>query len=1163
MYRRMNEKDDKPIPPRRFTVRRVLIGLVAVLAVLWFVHPPVLSWGLRQALVKAAAGAGLEVEGGSVHARIGGPVVVEKLRLRAKDPAVSRTAADVSRIEIYLNWPWRAFFGEKRLLHSVVIENMRGVFDFRPEAVPPQPQPALSTEKQKEQAAATFQLLPEAIDLRRASLEFLAPDQSYFIDDVSANFSELEVGKFHAAAAEILAGPVRESLGTLEGVTAWKEGTAYLADLPLKEGLKIENFRAELARPGGLGLGLEASVYGGSLRADVSFGAEKGLLAVDAAAWASNVDAAPLSAMLGMQGKAEGVLREGRFTFRGIPEQALDGQASLRLLADDFRWNKRGWESLEVGASLIHRRLAVSDFELRQKDNTVTGNGEVTLNENLRDMAKAPFLLNASAAIKDLGALSALIGPPFDEMGGRMSLSSSISGRGGSLSGFLSIEASQMVFRGHPFESGRVEVTFANNEAQVVQCEFWSGKDYFRGKGNVGVRKPHGYSGEIQARMEDLGSYLSLFPAGQVPAVYGGAVQLRWQGDGTAAAHSGAFNVSLDDFISEHTPSGLTGRFAGTYSPKNVYFSGFELQQGPLLFATRATLAGSGIKLGGGVLRAGRRELAEAEFFLPVDPFALMAGKPFNDAMISGKDVYASVATRGALPVRDLLRLAGNDLPADGTVDVKLKAAGPPSALTVDGRIEGRGLAMRYEDKTTPVSQLNATLKAAGGTATLNGGIDTRGLPSLTLAAEAPFGFARSADGSLRWMNPDGKISARLEIPKSSLEIFRPFLPRLEKLSGTLSGGLNVAGTVAKPEIDGRLAIADGRVQAAAHDPVIGSMNGAVVFSSNKATIEKFTGDVAAGPFDLRGGVSFSDFANPQYDLALTGKKILLARDPGLRLRANVDLRAAGNASGGSVNGSIRLVDGRIFKRLEITPILAPSPADESLFVPPRFEGLVPAPFSSWKLDVSIQNETPFTLVGNLATGEVVPDMRLTGTLGRPVPLGRVELKNTRAFLPFATMTIENGRIDFIESSPWMPQLDVRASSEILDYDVQAFAFGPLNERRLILRSDPPLSQEAIILLLTAGLPPGVYTGAGFGEAAVGQGGLLLLRAFARQFDQQGVDLDSLINRLQVSSVPPEYQGGRASLRGRFRLWQGLSLMSERDTFGFYNAGATYTLRFR
>jgi len=1162
----MNVEEAKLNPPRkRLRARHVLVAGVLALVVLWAVHPSLLARGLRFGLVKAAEAAGLRLEVGKIQARLGSPLVFEKVRLRATDTGVSRTAADVGRVELGLNWPWHAFFGEKRVVRSLVVEDLRGVFDLRPQAGPAAPSvpPNLTPAEQQAEAERSLQYLPEALTIRHASVEVLAGNQSYYLEDASALFSELDTGKFRVSGAEIHAGTVQQSLGTLEGVTAWKGGTIYLADFALMDGLKIENFAVQLARPGGLALGLEAAVFGGSLRADVSLGTEAGQVAVDAAVWAAQVDIQPLSALLGLKDKAEGILREARLTFRGTPERPLDGQASLRLAADGFLWNRRGWESLTVGASLIHRRLAVSDFELRQKENTLSGNGEVQVTSDWRGLAKAPFLLNASASIKDIGALAGLFGPPFDEMNGRMSLSSSVNGQDGRLTGFLSLEASEMGFREHPIESGRVEVTFANNEAQVSQCEFWSGTDYLRGKGAVGIAAPHSYSGEIQARSDDIGAYRDLFVQPGLRAIYGGAAQIRWQGDGSTAAHSGAFNVSLDKFVTEQTPSGLTGRFAGTYSPQNVYFSGLELEQGPLRFTTQATLAGSGLKLKNAALRGNGRDLADAEVFLPVDFFAMAAGKSLKEAVLPDQEVYATVNTRGALGLRDVLRLAGNDFPLEGTLRGSLKASGLPAALMLDGKIEGRGLAVRGEDGLSLASQLDAVLHAAEGKAVLNGAILPRGLPPLTLKAEAPFGFLKAADGSLRWVNPEGKISARLDIPKTNLEIFRPFFPKVLKIGGTVAGGVMATGTVAKPELTGRLVLVGGRIQTTVRDPVIGNLNGSIVFDTGRATIEKFTGDVAAGPFDLRGGVVFADSANLQYDLALSGTKILLARDPGLRLRANVDMRAVGNAAGGSLAGSVRLVDGRIYRRLEITPLLAPSPVDEAYFVPPRFGGLVPAPFSAWKLDVSIANETSFKLMGNLATGEIVPDLRLTGTLGQPLLLGRIEVKDARAFLPFSTMTIESGHIDFIESSPWMPQLDVRASGEALDYEVQAFAFGPLNERRLILRSDPPLPQESLILLLTAGLPPGVFAGAGFGEAAIGQSGLLLLRAFVRQFDTQKVDVDSLVNRLQISSVPPSYQGARATLRGRFRLWQGLSLMTERDGFGFYNAGATYTLRFR
>lgn len=1149
----MSSHADKP-KKRRFPLRRLLAAGLIGLVVLWLVHPPLMARALRFGLEKMASDAGLKLEVADIQASLTKPIVIGKPRIRAINTAASRTAADASRIEISLNWPWQAFFGEKRLIRSMVVEDLRGVFDFRAEAgVRDIPRSQLSADRQKQEAESTLYLLPQAFDLRKASVEFLANNQSYFIDELSADFSEQKAGRLYASTAEIHAGPVHETLGTLRGVTAWKAGTAYVGDLALRDGLKVDSFEAQMARPEGFAVGLEAAVYDGSLRADVSFGSEKGALVLDAAVWASDVRIAPLSTLLGFKGNAEGILREGRFTFRGNPDQALDGQASLRLVADGFLWNKRGWESFKVGANLIHRRLAVSDFELRQKENTLSGSGEVTLTENWSGLAKAPFLVNLSGSIKDLGTLAAVLGPPFDEMSGRMSLSSSVTGQDGKFSGFLSLEASQMKFRKHPVDSGRVEVAFANNEARFTQCDFWSGGDYLRGKGTLAMTAPYNYSGEIQARSQDVATYARIFQSPGVPAIYGGAVQIRWQGDGTLSSHSGAFNLSLDDFVSEHTPSGLTGRFAGTYSPKNIYFSGFELQQNDLRFNTRATLANSGIKLKDAVLRSGDRDVADAEVFVPLDPFAWMSGKPFMESVLPDQEIYADVATRSAVKLRDILKLLGNDLPAEGTVRLDVKASGTPAALNLESKLEGRGLAMRYEKNPTPPSQVDASFKAANGEAVFTGALAPRGQASLKFDAQTPFGFLKAADGSLRWMNPEGKVSARLEIPKTNLEVFRPLWPKLQELKGTIVGGISASGTAGRPELNGQLAVAGGRVKFSPGNPAIENLTADVKFEGSRVALERFSGTIGAGPFVATGSMSFGDTASSEYDFTLTGSKLLLFDDPSLRLSANVDLHAAGKPGEGSVAGSILLVDGRILKGLEVTPRQAASPVDEAFFVPPQFAAFVPSSLSAWKLKIDVRNETPFTLAG----GELIPELRLAGTLGSPIPLGRIELKDARAFLPFTTMSIDRGYIDFTESAPWVPQLNVRATARALDYDVQIFAFGPLNERHMILRSDPPLAQESIVLLLTAGLPPGVYSGANLGELSTGQGGVQLLRSFTRPVEAQGS------NRLQISSIPPELQGARSALRGRFRLWQGLALTSDREGFDYGTTDATYTLRLR
>ncbi len=155
-------------------------------------------------------------------------------------------------------------------------------------------------------------------------------------------------------------------LGSLEGITAWKEGTAYLASLDLWEGVKIESFSAQFARPGVWRSGSKR------LCLAVRFG-QMFPLAQRRASWLWIPPFGVLTWMwppcrivwFSWQGRGSNSRGEVHFSRGG--GHALDGEASLRLAADGFRWNKRGWESLEAGASMIHGRLTVSDLSLNKK----------------------------------------------------------------------------------------------------------------------------------------------------------------------------------------------------------------------------------------------------------------------------------------------------------------------------------------------------------------------------------------------------------------------------------------------------------------------------------------------------------------------------------------------------------------------------------------------------------------------------------------------------------------------------------------------------------------------------------------------------------------------------------------------------------------------------
>ena len=1137
---------------RRIPWRSALLVAGSIL-LLWLVHSPLLARGLRFALVRGASEGGLQLEIGNIHAHLARPIVLEEVKLRAVNAEESRTAADAKRIEISLNWPWDALFGGGRFFRALIVENVRAVVDLRADRARRRgPTPGLPEAEQPLEAKRVLQWLPQFVEIHQGHLEFVAAEQSYYFEDVSADFSEDRPGRFRAAGAELRAGPFKESLGSREAITAWKEGTVYLASLDLWEGVKVERFVAQLARPGGAALEVGASLYGGSLRADVSFGSAN---TVDSAVWGSQLEVAPLAAFLGFQGKAEGVIREAKFTFRGDPDHALDGQASLRIAADNFRWNMRGWESLRIGASMIHRRLAVSDFELKQRENILTGSGEFSLDDDWLEIPESPFLFNVSASIKDLGELAGLLGPPFDEMSGRMSLSGSLNGQEGKLGGFVSLEASEMGFRKRPFDSGRMDITFSNTEAQINRCEFWSGEDFLRATGSVEMRPPHSYSGEIQAKTQDISRYRDFYQARSFSNIRSGSAQIRWQGDGRAAAHSGAFDVVLADFVSDYTPSGVTGRFEGTYSPENVYFSRLELLHDALRFSTRATLARSGIRLNDALLRSGGRKLSEGELYLPLDPFDIARGKSLEEAIHLDENLYASIVSKDPLNVRELLRLAGNDRTVDGTVELNLSAAGTPSAFLLDGRIEGRGLTRMFENGWSPAAQFDATFQGADGFASLNGELASSSPAPMTFKAEGPFGLVRSAGGRLHWMNPEGAISASLHIPRIDIGILRALFPRFQQLDGFLSGSLSIAGTIAKPLLEGQLAIGDGRLEFSKHAPLVHNVNGAVSFNAARAMVEEFEGEAGDGSFEIRGGASLENLFEPYYELFFYGNKIDLVRMEGLQLKANVDLYASGNGSAGMIKGALRFDDSRFSRRVEITPLQAPPPEEEA-FSPPNFQSMVPTSIKNWQIDVSVRNDAAFSLSGNAASGEIIPDLRITGTVGNPIPVGKVELKNARIFFPSTTMTIPEGHIDFLEDSPWMPQLDLRGSAQALDYKVEAYAFGPLSERRLILRSDPPLPQDALIQLLTTGMAPGVYAGTAPGEA---QGGLAPPSGSGGKSRPQDVRVGSMASGLLPNAAP----GGRATLRGRFELWRGLSLINESDVFGPSNARAYFDWRLR
>ncbi|MEI6033400.1 MAG: translocation/assembly module TamB domain-containing protein [Verrucomicrobiae bacterium] len=1085
---------------------RAFLFIAAALAI-WLLHAPVLSWGARRTMEVWCSANRLTFSADKMSVRFDGPVEIEGVRLRSAPGNGRLTSLDISRI----SWRWGGgFLSENgRLIRNLAVLGVSGIWDFSGSGEKGARGPQRSSGK-------LLRLMPQNISVGVLSLDLLDKERKLSLRDLSASLSEVEAGQLSIGGLAVKTGSFSKAFGPIRARTAWKYGTLWLAAMEVLPGIVVENLSVDFLHRGGPALSLAANCFGGSLRGDVAWTAEDGTL--DIAAWAANIPLDKLETLAQAHGEVSGKLSEGRFTFRGKPGRPADAEASLRLVAEGFQWNKRGWESLEVGASLIHRRLVVSEFELRQKENRVVFSGEISLADGWSEIARAPFLLSLKADIRELGALAGLLGGPLDEAVGRMTAAGSVSGQAGRVDGFLSVEASDMTFRSLPPSSLRAEVVFREGGIEIAGCDLFSKKDTASLRGTVSQTPPYQYAAEANARIADLATYLSPFHAPGAEQIYAGALDGRWQGDGVAKSHSGAFDVKLKDFVSGATPAGLTGEFTGTYSPQNLYFSKLRITKGPLRLDSRATFAGSGITLKDVELHSGNSSLIEGASFVPINLFSVLAGKDWRAAMDPERDAYLRIATPKDVSLRSLLELAGQYFPLDAQIRLNLEAGGPPSRLAATGTLAAHDVSWKRPGSAP--SRVDMKFSASDGNASLSGVFEAKGGSRLQFATKMPFGLVSTAADDWRWINPSGRFEASLEFPRADLSAFRPLFPRLQQLRGSVSGKLDFSGTTENPKATGSISIQDVSFDLGERTPPAKKIHGAFVFEGTSLQVEDFRGEIGDGPFEISGAIGLDDPSNPAWNLHLQGKKILLVQDARMRVRANVNLSAAGSNSSGALRGAVRLVDGRIFRQLEVFPILLVEPAEpvRSVSLPPPSP--IPDPFARWALDVKVENETPFLIHGSIADGEMIPSVLLSGTLGRPIPIGRITLKDVQAILPAAMLAISDGRMDFLPDAPWVPLLDVRGIAILPGREVHAYAFGPMDQKKLILHSEPPLSQESLVHLLAAGIAD-EDPGASF--AAGGPSDRFFLRPFARQF----------------------------------------GLGKEPDGYGFFHAGATYTWRFR
>lgn len=553
-----------------------------------------------------------------------------------------------------------------------------------------------------------------------------------------------------------------------------------------------------------------------------------------------------------------------------------------------------------------------------------------------------------------------------------------------------------------------------------------------------------------------------------------GAVSLtgNWHGGGSlkSATHHGNLEIVRSRIVRQEAPP-IHAQGEIQYEwPLNFTTKNLQLQTDGQTLTANLKLADGFLEMSDLLWRDGENEMATGNAKLPVpNDVSQWRDTLAHDTRPLEVSIQSKVLSLESL--KDWFPEAGKFDPRS-TGQLKFSVSGTYVQPTVDAMLEAKEL-RSPEQPSLPSADLKMTLVARDGHIALEGRAAAKDFPPAEMTASMPFRPAEWAEKSGLIM--EEKISARVDLPRIDLARFTTLIPGVRKVSGVVTGNLQVAGEFRKPEIQGKIDLTSGGLELKASKiPAASGVAASFDLALDRITLKTLKATIAGGTLNGAGSLAIEDGKPGVLDFRVKGDHLPLWRDESLIVRTNADLRLAGTWKQAAITGSLGVMDSIFYRDIELLPIGSPftAPSAASLpkiDTPARPAESMPEPFRNWTLNVRAHTENPFLIRGNLATGEVKANLNLSGTLGNPVPNGEARISNLRAALPFSTLSVRSGTVRFTPETGFDPILELRGTAEPRPYQVNVFVYGRASDPQVMLTSSPPLPENEIMTLLATG----------------------------------------------------------------------------------------------
>lgn len=318
------------------------------------------------------------------------------------------------------------------------------------------------------------------------------------------------------------------------------------------------------------------------------------------------------------------------------------------------------------------------------------------------------------------------------------------------------------------------------------------------------------------------------------------------------------------------------------------------------------------------------------------------------------------------------------------------------------------------------------------------------------------------------------KIDGRLDLLLVS--IVTPFL---DDMRGTISTNLALSGPIYSPNLMGSLIIKDGFVRLRNFPHPFEQIRADLLFSQKKLLINSARGRLAGGLFSGSGQVEFIERENIPIDVRGAFQDCVFNVPEGLSTRGSGEFYVHGSKQPYTLGGIYSVYSGSLDKKINA----AETTVHEIKASPylPKF--LAEKQVSPIHLDLEAVLQNP------VAVNLLMPQVNVkTSVDGRIIIRGPPDatLLNGRLNLGRpSTITVRDnsfnvisGLVEYKNYPPDNPEINVSAEARVglilkdnleRDYDINARFIGPAQKLNIQMNSQPPLSEQQLISLVTLG----------------------------------------------------------------------------------------------